>query len=96
MSRPEVGITGVGAHVPRYRLSAETLAAVWGSVRSGTRAVANHDEDSLTMAAEAGLAAIGDGDGANLDLVCLATTTPRTPRSLRPRSSRPYSTAGPP
>jgi hydroxymethylglutaryl-CoA synthase len=75
MSRPDVGITGVGAHVPRYRLSAETLAAVWGGAASGTRAVANHDEDSLTMAAEAGLAALGDGDGANLDLVCLASTT---------------------
>jgi 3-hydroxy-3-methylglutaryl CoA synthase len=75
VSEPAIGITGIGVHVPRYRLSAETLAAVWGAAGSGTRAVANHDEDSLTMAAEAGLAALGDGDGAGLDLVCLATTT---------------------
>ena len=75
VSEPAVGITGIGVHVPRYRLSAETLGAVWGVGGSGTRAVANHDEDSLTMAVEAGLAALGDGDGAGLDLVCLASTT---------------------
>ena len=76
MSGPAVGIAGIGAHVPRYRLSAETLDAVWGQGGGGSRAVANHDEDSLTMAAEAALAALGDGGGAGLDLVCLASTTP--------------------
>jgi hydroxymethylglutaryl-CoA synthase len=74
-ARP-VGITGIGVHVPRYRLSAGTLQAVWGTGGSGTRAVANHDEDALTMAVEAGLAALGEGGGASLDLVCLASTTP--------------------
>jgi 3-hydroxy-3-methylglutaryl CoA synthase len=74
-ARP-VGITGIGVHVPRYRLSAATLGAVWGTGGSGARAVANHDEDSLTMAVESGLAAIGPDGGAGLDLVCLATTTP--------------------
>ncbi len=38
-------------------------------------AVANHDEDTLTMAVEAGLAALGEDGGAGLDLVCLASTT---------------------
>jgi hydroxymethylglutaryl-CoA synthase len=75
VSGPAVGITGVGVHIPRYRLSAETLAAVWGASGSGTRAVANHDEDSLTMAAEAGLTALGHEPGASLDLVCFASTT---------------------
>jgi 3-hydroxy-3-methylglutaryl CoA synthase len=75
MSVPAVGIVGIGVHVPRYRLSAETLAAVWGGAGTGTRAVANHDEDSLTMAVEAGLAALDAGGGAALDLVCLASTT---------------------
>jgi hydroxymethylglutaryl-CoA synthase len=37
--------------------------------------VANHDEDSLTMAVEAGLQAVGQAGGDGLDLVCLATTT---------------------
>ena len=75
MSGPAVGITGIGAHVPRYRLSGATLGAVWGGSGSGTRAVANHDEDSLTMAAEAGLAALDDDRGSSLDLVCFASTT---------------------
>src|SRR5262249_39144560 len=74
VSGAAVGITGIGAHVPRYRLSAAMLGAVWGGSGSGTRAVANHDEDSLTMAAEAGLATLGDGSGAMLDLVCFAST----------------------
>jgi 3-hydroxy-3-methylglutaryl CoA synthase len=76
MSARDVGITGIGVHVPRYRLSADTLGAVWGTGGSGTRAVANHDEDALTMAVEAGLAALPEGGGASLDLVCLASTTP--------------------
>ena len=76
MSGGAVGITGIGAHVPRYRLSADTLSAVWGTGGSGTRAVANHDEDVLTMAVEAGLAALGEDSGASLGLVCLASTTP--------------------
>jgi 3-hydroxy-3-methylglutaryl CoA synthase len=72
---PMIGITGFGVHVPRYRLSAETLAAVWGAGGGGERAVANHDEDSLTMAVEASLAALGARDGVNLGGVMLATTT---------------------
>jgi 3-hydroxy-3-methylglutaryl CoA synthase len=76
VSAHAVGITGIGVHVPRYRLSADTLGTVWGTSGSGTRAVANHDEDTLTMAVEAGLAALGEDGGASLDLVCLASTTP--------------------
>jgi 3-hydroxy-3-methylglutaryl CoA synthase len=76
VSGSAVGITGIGVHVPHYRLSAETLGAVWGASGSGTRAVANHDEDSLTMATEAALAALGDQGSTALDLVCFASTTP--------------------
>ena len=75
MSDSPLGITGVGAHVPRYRLSGETLDAVWGGSARGMRVVANHDEDSLTMAAAAALAAIGDDGGSSLDLLCFASTT---------------------
>ena len=76
MSEAAVGITGVGVHVPRYRLSGATLGAVWGDAGSGTRAVAGYDEDSLTMAVEAALTALGGDGGGSLDLVCLASTTP--------------------
>jgi 3-hydroxy-3-methylglutaryl CoA synthase len=71
-----IGITAFGVHVPRYRLSAQTLAAVWGGGGGGERAVANHDEDSLTMAVEAALAALGDRGGTTLGGVMLASTTP--------------------
>src|SRR5438093_3033599 len=71
-----VGITGIGVHIPRYRLAAKTLASVWGGEGSGERAVANHDEDSLTMAVEASLGALGARGGGTLGGVMLATTTP--------------------
>src|SRR5262245_58093 len=71
-----IGITGFGVHIPRYRLSGKTLAAVWGGSGGGERAVANHDEDSLTMAVEASLAALAGRSGQELGGVMLATTTP--------------------
>jgi hydroxymethylglutaryl-CoA synthase len=70
-----IGIRGIGVHIPRYRLAAQTLAAVWGGGGGGERAVANHDEDSLTMAVEAGLAALDGRSGQSLEGVMLATTT---------------------
>jgi len=63
VSGAAVGITGIGVHIPRYRLSAATLGAVWGASGSGTRA-------------EAALVALGEAPGAILDLVCFASTTP--------------------
>jgi 3-hydroxy-3-methylglutaryl CoA synthase len=75
VSGPPIGITGIGVHVPRYRLSADTLGAVWGTTGSGARAVANHDEDSLTMAVAAALAALDEKAGSELELVCFASTT---------------------
>ena len=60
----QVGLTSVGGYVPRYRLSGKGLAQVWGGGGSGERAVANYDEDALTMAGEAGLNALGDRDTA--------------------------------
>ena len=45
-----VGIVAYGSYVPRYRLGPETSG--WGS--STERAIANFDEDSVTMAVAAG------------------------------------------
>ena len=53
-----IGIVSVGGHVPRYRLSGKALGAVWGGGGAGERAVANYDEDSLTMSREAALNAL--------------------------------------
>jgi 3-hydroxy-3-methylglutaryl CoA synthase len=58
MADPKIGLVSVGGYVPRYRLSGQTVAQVWGG-GGGGRAVANYDEDALTMACEAALNAIG-------------------------------------
>ena len=72
-----IGIVSLGAYIPRYRLSGRTLAEVWGgSVRGGERAVANFDEDSLTMAVEAALGALEGRDSALVDACYFASTTP--------------------
>lgn len=72
-----IGILSVGAYVPRYRLSGKTLAAVWGGGGGGgERAVAGYDEDSLTMACEAGLNALHGLDPGGVGACLLASTTP--------------------
>jgi 3-hydroxy-3-methylglutaryl CoA synthase len=68
------GIVAAAAYVPRYRLPRELIAKEWGGASSGgEKAVANHDEDSLTLAVNAALAA-DDGSG-QIDAVYFATTT---------------------
>ena len=48
------GITSFGAYIPYYRLAHKEIARAWGGRASeGERAVANVDEDSITMAVEA-------------------------------------------
>jgi 3-hydroxy-3-methylglutaryl CoA synthase len=52
-----IGIESYGFYVPRWRLSRSAIAAAWGGRQpSGECAVANYDEDALTLAAEAALA----------------------------------------
>ena len=70
-----VGIASVGAYVPRYRLTGPLLAQVWGGLAAGERAVANYDEDALTMACEAVLAALADRDRAPIGACFLASTS---------------------
>ncbi|MDY7018673.1 MAG: hydroxymethylglutaryl-CoA synthase [Chloroflexota bacterium] len=71
------GIVAYGAYIPLYRLSLETIAHVWGgSVGRGEKAVANCDEDSLTMATEAIIDCLGSVDRESVDGLCFATTTP--------------------
>jgi 3-hydroxy-3-methylglutaryl CoA synthase len=54
-----VGIKSYGAYIPRYRMDHGTLfmaVAFLGSFPApGENAVANHDEDTLTMAVAAGI-----------------------------------------
>lgn len=70
-----IGIRAVGAYIPRYRLSGKLLAQVWGGGGGGERAVANYDEDSLTMGVEAALNALEGLDRSRIDSCALASTT---------------------
>ena len=51
-----VGITSYGAYIPRYRLNRKTIFSAMGWFNSGTagvargeKAVANYDEDTITI-----------------------------------------------
>ena len=72
-----VGIKSYGAYIPFYRLSRDEIARGWGS-RSlgGERAVANYDEDSITMAVAAALDCLDGIDRTTVDGLFFATTTP--------------------
>src|SRR3989441_12495961 len=68
------GILASAAYIPRYRLPRELIAKEWGATSAGgEKAVANHDEDSLTMAGNAALAVAGPE---RPDAGFFATTTP--------------------
>ncbi|MBW1888097.1 MAG: hydroxymethylglutaryl-CoA synthase family protein, partial [Deltaproteobacteria bacterium] len=50
------GLISYGAYVPYYRLSRAMIRGAWGrGTGKGERSVANFDEDSITMAASAGM-----------------------------------------
>ncbi|MCX5998799.1 MAG: OB-fold domain-containing protein [Chloroflexi bacterium] len=70
------GIEAFGAYIPMYRMSLDVLAQVWGtSGKRGEKAVANWDEDSLTMAVEAGVDCLRGIDRDSVDGLYLASTT---------------------
>jgi hydroxymethylglutaryl-CoA synthase len=71
-----IGLVSAGGYVPRYRLSGMLLAQVWGGGGGGSeRAVANSDEDALTMAVEASLVALGERDASKIGACLLASTS---------------------
>jgi hydroxymethylglutaryl-CoA synthase len=70
------GIERVGVHIPRLRLSRNAISAVWGSrERAGTRAVANWDEDALSMAVQAAESCLQDVNRNTIDMIIVASTT---------------------
>ena len=68
------GISAIATSIPRYRLPREVIARAWSGVSmGGERTVANHDEDSVTLAVDA---ALGLGRAAaDVGAVYLATTS---------------------
>jgi 3-hydroxy-3-methylglutaryl CoA synthase len=78
----ETGILSFGAYIPRGRLqrAAVYAANAWfaGGLKGlakGERAIANWDEDSITMAVEAGRDALTGVDRTTVGSVSLASTT---------------------
>jgi len=78
-----VGIVSYGAYVPRYRIRRETIYQAMGwfnpgikGIAKGEIAIANYDEDSLTMAIMAGKESLSEIDGKNINALYLASTTP--------------------
>lgn len=69
------GIVSYGAYIPIYRLSGETIRGVWGRGAKGERAVANADEDSLTMGVEAARGCLQGIDKRTVDALYFASTT---------------------
>jgi len=70
------GITSFGAYIPFYRLTHREIARAWGGrAGEGERAVANADEDSITMAVEAVRDLLGSSEGRDVDGLIFATTT---------------------
>jgi len=57
----DVGVVGYGCYIPRYRIKVEEIAKVWGqdpeTIKNGLlvyeKAVADSDEDSITLAVAA-------------------------------------------
>ena len=70
------GITSYGAYIPLLRLPHDTIGKAWGRRGGlGERSVANADEDSLTMAVEAGLNCIEGFDREQIDGLLFASTS---------------------
>ena len=77
-----VGIRSYGAYVPRYRLNRKTIFEAMGWLNSATaalsrgeKAVANFDEDSITMAVAAGVNCIDGMNRKDLGGVYFGSTT---------------------
>ena len=74
-------VASVGAYVPRFTVSAETIGEAWDGFRArgiARKRVAGHDEDAVTMAVEAAERALSAADVARDELgtLALGTTTP--------------------
>lgn len=70
-------IEKIGIYVPYYRLKRESLAEAWhAKAAPGERAVANLDEDSLTLGFAAAHDLLGCDDLADVDALYFASTSP--------------------
>jgi 3-hydroxy-3-methylglutaryl CoA synthase len=71
-----IGIESYGVYFPLYRLSRSEIGKVWGMPGGpGEKAVANIDEDAVTMGVEAGFDCLAGIDASKVDGLIFATTT---------------------
>jgi hydroxymethylglutaryl-CoA synthase len=71
-----IGITAYSVYVPRFRLDRGLITRAWGTAQPpGEIAVANYDEDALTMASEAALACLCGEAAGTIDGLYFASTT---------------------
>lgn len=70
------GIVSYGAYIPFYRLSRDEIARAWGGGSAGGgKAVAGHDEDTITMAVDAAVDCLGNIDRKSIDGLYFASTS---------------------
>ena len=70
------GVVSFGTYIPHYRLPRDLMAKEWGIPSlGGERAIASFDEDSLTMAINASIDALGNREPQALAGVFFASTT---------------------
>lgn len=70
------GIVSFGAYIPYYRLPRSVLNKAWGRPGgSGEKAIANYDEDPVSMSVAAGLDCLKGIDPKTIDVLYLATTS---------------------
>lgn len=76
------GITAYGLSLPYYRLKRKTILEAMGwfnpglaALKDGEKTVANHDEDSLTLAVAAGKGCMRSIQGSDVGSLFLASTT---------------------
>ena len=75
-----VGITSYGAYIPLYRINRMTIYGALGwlnpaSLLPGEKAVANYDEDSITMAVASAMDCMNGLEREKIDGLFFATTT---------------------
>ena len=70
------GIVSYGVYIPTYRIDRSVIADAWGRrALKGERSLANNDEDSISMAVEAGMNCLGDRPREKINGFNFATTT---------------------
>ena len=71
-----IGIKSYGVYIPYFRLSRAEISKSWGGFPSlGERAVANYDEDTITMAVAACRGCLRGCDPQEIERLLLASTT---------------------